>query len=150
MFRREHLIKPIRPFYEITDLIKVLIGIRRCGKSVLLTQIYDELLAKGIDKEHIIFVNFELLDFEHLKTAKSLHNYVVSQIKPNEKYFVFLDEIQLVDEFELAVNSLRARENISIFITGSNAHLLSGDLATHLFGSLAAILGTVQAGLDNE
>ncbi|MDR2622784.1 MAG: ATP-binding protein [Dysgonamonadaceae bacterium] len=134
MINREHIIGPIRPFYEITDLVKVLIGIRRSGKSVLLSQIAAELLEKGIDNDHIIVINFELLDFADLKTAKSLHNYVVSHVKPNETYFVFLDEIQLVEEFELAVNSLRARGNISVFITGSNAHLLSGELATYLSG----------------
>jgi predicted AAA+ superfamily ATPase len=134
MISREHIISHIRPFYEVTDLVKVLIGIRRSGKSVLLSQIADELSEGGVDDEHIIIINFELLDFADLKTAKSLHDYLVSLIKPNETYFVFLDEIQMVDEFELAVNSLRARGNISIFITGSNAHLLSGELATYLSG----------------
>ena len=134
MIIREHLLSPIRPFYEITDLIKVLIGIRRSGKSVILSQIAEELLIKGIDNDHIIFINFELLDFADLKTAKALHDYIVSLIKSKEKYFVFLDEIQMVQDFELAVNSLRSRGNISLFITGSNAHLLSGELSTYLAG----------------
>ena len=142
MLTREHIVSTIRPFYEISDLVKVLIGIRRAGKSVLLSQIAQELSEKGIDREHIISINFELLEFAHLKTAKELNNYVVSLIKPDEKYFLFLDEVQMVEDFELVVNSLRTRGNISIFITGSNAHLLSSELATHLSGRYVKFLVT--------
>ena len=142
MIIRDFFLKPIRPFFEVMDLVKVIIGIRRCGKSVLLSQIASELLEKGIDNDHIIFINFELFEFAHLKTAKDLHEHISSLVKKNEKYFVFLDEIQMVSDFELAVNSLRAKGNISIFITGSNAHLLSGDLATHLSGRYVQFLIT--------
>jgi predicted AAA+ superfamily ATPase len=134
MIIRESFLKPIRPFYEIMDLVKVIIGIRRCGKSVLLSQIAAELAEKGIDNEHLIFINFESFEFDHLKTAKNLHEHISSLVKKDEKYFVFFDEIQMVGDFELVVNSLRAKGNISIFMTGSNAHLLSGELATHLSG----------------
>jgi predicted AAA+ superfamily ATPase len=142
MLTREHIINTIRPFYEITDLVKVLIGIRRSGKSVLLSQIANELSEKGVSNKHLIFINFELLEFADLKTAKELNSYIISLIKPDKKYFLFLDEIQMVEDFELAVNSLRARGNISIFITGSNAHLLSGELATHLSGRYVKFLVT--------
>jgi len=142
MIKRDIFLKPIRPFYEITDLVKVIIGIRRCGKSVLLSQIAAELSEMGIDNDNIIFVNFELLEFAHMKTAKSLHEYINLSLKKNEKYFVFFDEIQMVSDFELVVNSLRAKGNISIFITGSNAHLLSGELATHLSGRYVKFLIT--------
>jgi len=142
MIIRDSFLKSIRPFYEIMDLVKVIIGIRRCGKSVLLSQIAAELSEKGIDNEHIIFVNFELFEFVHLKTAKNLHEHITSLIRKNEKYFVFFDEIQMVSDFELVVNSLRTRGNISIFITGSNAHLLSGELATHLSGRYVKFLIT--------
>ena len=142
MITRDCFLKPIRPFYEVTDLVKVIIGIRRCGKSVLLSQIASEISDKGIDDEHIIFINFELFEFAHLKTAKELHEHIVSLVKKDEKYFIFLDEIQMVSDFELAINSLRAKGNISIFITGSNAHLLSGDLATHLSGRYVKFLIT--------
>ena len=142
MIKREVFLKPIRPFYEVMDLIKVIIGIRRCGKSVLLSQIAAELSEKGIDDDHIIFINFELFEFAHFKTAKDLHEHITSLIKKNEKYFVFFDEIQMVTDFELVVNSLRARGNISIFITGSNAHLLSGELATYLSGRYVKFLIT--------
>jgi len=134
MIKREQFISPIRPFYEIMDLVKVIIGIRRCGKSVLLMQIADELRENGIDEKHIIFINFELFQYSSIKTAKALHDYITERTKDKKKYFVFLDEIQMVEKFELVVNSLRAQGNISIFITGSNAHLLSGELATFLSG----------------
>jgi len=142
MITREHIVSTIRPFYEITDLVKVLIGIRRAGKSVLLSQIAQELSEKGVDREHIISINFELMEFADLKTAKDLHAHVLSFVKPNEKYYLFLDEVQMVEDFELVVNSLRTRGNISIFITGSNAHLLSGELATHLSGRYVKFLVT--------
>jgi predicted AAA+ superfamily ATPase len=140
MITRDIFLQPIRSFYEKMDLIKVIIGIRRCGKSVLLSQIATELLEKGIDNDKIIFINFELLEFAHLKTSKDLHEHINSLVKKNGKYFVFLDEIQMVGDFELAINSLRAKGNISIFITGSNAHLLSGELATHLSGRFVKFL----------
>ena len=142
MIIRDLFLKSIRPFYEISDLVKVIIGIRRCGKSVLLSQIAAELSDRGIDNDHIIFINFELFEFTHLKTAKDLNEYITAIVKRNEKYFVFFDEIQMVNDFELVVNSLRAKGNISIFITGSNAHLLSGDLATHLSGRYVKFLIT--------
>jgi len=142
MIKREFFLTSIRPFYEVMDLVKVIIGIRRCGKSVLLSQIAAELSEKGIDNDHIIIINFELFEFAHLKIAKNLHDYITSLIKKNERYFVFFDEIQMVDDFELAVNSLRTRGNISIFITGSNTHLLSGELASHLSGRYVKFLIT--------
>ncbi|MDR3267684.1 MAG: ATP-binding protein [Tannerella sp.] len=133
MIKREQFINPIRPFYEIMDLIKVIMGIRRCGKSVLLMQIADELREKGIDEKHIIFINFELFEYSSVKTAEALHDYITERVTDKEKYFVFLDEVQMVEKFELVVNSLRTHGNISIFITGSG-HLLSGELATVLSG----------------
>jgi len=142
MITRNFFLTPIRPFYQIMDLVKVIIGIRRCGKSVLLSQIATELLELGIDEKHIIFINFELYEFAHLKTAKELHSYITSLIRKEEKFFVLLDEIQMVNDFELVVNSLRARGNISLFISGSNAHLLSGELATHLSGRYVKFLIT--------
>ena len=142
MVVRDFLLKSIRPFYEIMDLVKVIIGIRRCGKSILLSQISAELSESGVDNDHIIFINFELFEFSHLKTAKDLHEHIMPLIKKDEKYFVFFDEIQMVSDFELVVNSLRAKGNISIFITGSNAHLLSGELATHLSGRYVKFLIT--------
>jgi predicted AAA+ superfamily ATPase len=134
MIKRERFLAPIRPFYNTTDLVKVIIGIRRAGKSVLLTQIADELRESGTDDGHIILINFELFEYAEIRTARDLNEYILARVDHDEKYYVLFDEIQNVSQFELAVNSLRSRGNISVFITGSNAHLLSGDLATHLSG----------------
>lgn len=124
----------IRGFYE-SDLIKILVGIRRCGKSVILKQIMNELKEKGVDKEHIIYVNFEFIEYEDLQDYKELNKFIKEKIVDEKKYYVFLDEIQKVDKFEEVVNSLRASiDNISIFITGSNSKLLSNELSTVLSG----------------
>ena len=133
MVKRELWLKKIRPFYE-NELIKVLIGIRRSGKSIILKQIQDELLANGINPNHIIFINFEDLAFSFIKNETDLHNYIKPQIIDDKKYYLFFDEIQNVQNFEKVLNSLRATQNVSIFITGSNANLLSGELATLLAG----------------
>ena len=133
MVIRERYLKLIRPFYN-QDLIKVLVGIRRCGKSVILTQIMDELKKEKIDNQHIIYINFEDYDFIDYTEPKSLNNYIKSKIKDDKKYYIFLDEIQNVDAWEKVINSLRATKNVSIFITGSNSDLLSSDLATHIAG----------------
>lgn len=134
MLKREIYLSRIRGFYD-SDLVKILVGIRRCGKSVILKQIIEELKEKGIDDKHIIYVNFEFIEYEELQDYKKLNKYIKEQIKDNNKYYVFLDEIQKVDKFEDVVNSLRASiENISIFITGSNSKLLSNELSTVLSG----------------
>lgn len=134
MLKREMYLKRIRGFYD-SDLVKILVGIRRCGKSVILKQIMNELKEKEIDESHIIYVNFELIEFEELQDYKKLNKYIKDKIIDNDKYYVFLDEIQKVDKFEEVVNSLRASiDNISIFITGSNSKLLSNELSTVLSG----------------
>ena len=134
MLKREKYLSRIRGFYD-SDLIKILVGIRRCGKSVILKQIMNELEEKCVDKEHIIYVNFELIEYEDLQDYKELNKYIKEKITDEKKYYVFLDEIQKVDKFEEVVNSLRASiENISIFITGSNSKLLSNELSTVLSG----------------
>ena len=134
MLKREIYLSRIRGFYD-SDLVKILVGIRRCGKSVILKQIIDELKEKNIDEKHIIYVNFELIEFEELQDYKKLNTYIKNKIEDKKKYYVFLDEIQKVEKFEEVVNSLRASiENISIFITGSNSKLLSNELSTVLSG----------------
>ena len=134
MLKREMYLSRIRGFYD-SDLIKILVGIRRCGKSVILKQIMNELKEKKVDENHIIYVNFELIEFEELQDYKKLNKYIKEKIKDDKKYYVFIDEIQKVIKFEEVVNSLRASiENISIFITGSNSKLLSNELSTVLSG----------------
>ena len=133
MIKRETYLKKIRGFYH-KDLIKVITGIRRCGKSVLLMQIMQELQDEGIAKEQIIYINFEDYDYSFIRTGMDLHTYVKEQIKTKEKYYLFFDEIQIVPEFERVINSLKMKYDTSIFITGSNGKLLSGELATFLSG----------------
>ena len=133
MIIREKYLSKIRPFYEV-DLIKVITGIRRCGKSILLSQIIDELKAKGISQEKIIYINFEFEDYSFIKNDFDLHNYIKSKVVDKEKYYLFFDEIQTVRNWEKAINSFKASLNVSIFITSSNSDLLSGELATHLAG----------------
>lgn len=134
MLKRKMYLSRIRGFYD-SDLVKILVGIRRCGKSVILKQIMNELKEKGVDNEHIIYVNFEFIEYEDLQDYKELNKYIKEKIIDEKKYYVFLDEIQKVGKFEEVVNSLKASiENISIFITGSNSKLLSNELSTVLSG----------------
>ena len=133
MIIREKYLSKIRPFYD-QDLIKVIMGIRRCGKSVILLQIIDELKEKGIPESQIIYINFENEDYSFIKDDLDLHNYIKEKIINTEKYYLFFDEIQNVDHWEKAINSFKASKNVSIFITGSNSDLLSGELATHIAG----------------
>lgn len=135
MLIRENYLSKIRSFYN-SDLIKILVGIRRCGKSVILDQIINELKTNNnVDDEHIIFINFEYIEFEELLDYKKLNQYVKNKIKDDQIYYLFLDEVQNVDSFEKVVNSLRASlKNISIFLTGSNSKMLSEELSTVLSG----------------
>ena len=135
MYKRTEYLDRIRPFYE-KDLIKVITGIRRCGKSVLLTQIIDELKENKIKEEQIIYLNLEIDDYDFIKDYKDLSNYIKSKMKFEHKYYIFVDEIQYVKNWEKSINSFKAKyhDNISIFITGSNSDLLSGELSTLLSG----------------
>lgn len=131
--KRELYLQQIRPFYE-SDIIKVITGVRRAGKSVLLKTIMDELNANGINDEHIIYLNLEDMDYEYIENASDLNKEIKSRINDDEKYYLFLDEIQHITGFEKALASFRATLNTSLFITGSNSTLLSGELATLLTG----------------
>ena len=133
MIIREKYLSKIRPFYD-QDLIKVIMGIRRCGKSVTLMQIIDELKEKGIQESQIIYINFEYEDYAFIKTDTDLHEFITEKMVNKGKYYLFFDEIQNVKGWEKAINSFKASKNVSIFITGSNSDLLSGELATHLAG----------------
>lgn len=135
MIIRENYLKKIRPFYD-KDLVKVITGIRRCGKSVILKQIINEILNSGIKEDNVIYINFELSDYSDIKTFKDLDKYIKERIVNDNKYYLFFDEIQYVEDWEKTVNSYKAKygDNISIFITGSNSDLLSGELASLLSG----------------
>ena len=138
MIKREMYLKKIRNSYD-SELIKVIMGMRRCGKSVLLEQIMEEIKEKGIKPDHIIYINFEDYDFLEYTDPKKFNEYIKSQVKDKDKYYLFFDEIQNVNDFERVINSFRATMNVSIFITGSNSKLLSGELATVLTGRYISI-----------
>ncbi len=134
LIKRTQYLEHIKRFYE-SNLIKVLTGVRRCGKSVLLNQIKDELIdEKKANEDHIISINFEDVKFSKIRNFNQLNDYILKQIKDNQKYYIFLDEIQHVNQFEKVLASLKATQNVSIFVTGSNSKLLSGHLASLLVG----------------
>lgn len=134
VIKRELYLEKIRPYYDI-DIIKVLTGMRRSGKSIILKQIMDEIISTSkVSKDHIIYINFEDFAYEEIKTAKLFYELVKSKMIDDEKYYMFFDEIQHVSEFEKVIASFKATCNCSIFITGSNSKLLSGELATLLVG----------------
>ncbi len=131
--KREKYLNKIRPLYN-EELIKVITGMRRVGKSTILKQVIDELIDSGVKEKRIIEINFELLEFEELLDYKLLNKYLESKITDKQKHYIFIDEIQNVDSFEKVINSINTKHNVSIFITGSNSNLLSGELATILSG----------------
>lgn len=121
------------------NLIKVITGVRRCGKSTLLESFMNELIKEGVPKENIIFLNFEDRENLHLTDWTTLYDEIIGQIQPNNKYYIFLDEVQLINDFERLVNSLFRKKNIDLYVTGSNAYLLSSELATLLTGRYIAL-----------
>ena len=133
MMIREKYLSKIREFYD-SDLIKIITGIRRCGKSVLLKQIMNELKDNGIKDDHIIYINFEDVEYYFISDYLDLNKYVKSKITDNQKYYLLFDEIQMVEKWEKGVNSFKATLNVSIFVTSSNSKLLSSELATLLSG----------------
>ena len=134
MIKRESYMGRIRPFID-TDVVKILTGLRRSGKSVMLTLIQEELRDRGVPEGSIISLNFEDLRLAHLLTATALHDEILRRSEKMEtKVYLFFDEIQEVEEWQRAVNSLRIVLDCDIYLTGSNAKLLSGELATYLAG----------------
>ncbi len=121
------------------NLIKVITGIRRCGKSTLLEAFMNELLKDEVAPENIIFLNFEERENLHLTNWTTLYDEIIEQVNANDTYYIFLDEVQLINDFERLVNSLFTKKNIDLYITGSNAYLLSSELATLLTGRYIAI-----------
>jgi len=135
--RQKHLNNLIN--FRHKQLIKVVTGIRRCGKSTLFELYQDYLKTDGVTSEQIIHINLEDGEFAELETSKQLYDYVNERLLPNKQMYVFLDEVQRVDEFQKAVDSLYVKKNCDVYITGSNAYLLSGELATLLSGRYVEI-----------
>lgn len=121
------------------DIIKIVTGIRRCGKSTLLEMFKEHLRENDVDDGHIISINFEDYNYVDLLEPKSLHTYIQSKITDNEMYYVFFDEIQNVNDFQRVVDSLNLKENVDIYITGSNAYMLSSEIATFISGRYVEI-----------
>lgn len=134
MLKRKHYLDKIRDFYNVNSLIKILCGLRRSGKSVILEQIIEEIKESGINDSHIIYINFESLDYANITNALELNDFIKSFVKDKDTYYVFLDEVQKVSEFEKAINSLRITNQFSIFITGSNSKMTFLELSTDLSG----------------
>lgn len=133
MMQRELYLNQIRPFVD-KDLIKVIIGIRRSGKSTLMRQLIQEIKNQGVSDTQIIYLNFEDYQIREYKDPDALHTYLEAHVSEEFKTYVFLDEIQEVDRFEYVVNSLHATQNVDIYLTGSNSKMLSGEYATLLTG----------------
>lgn len=133
IYKRESYLKKIRRFYN-DDMIKVISGIRRCGKSFFLKSIVQELLDNGVNKKDIIYIELDKKDYKDIKTPKQLEQLIDKHIIDDNFKYLFIDEIQNVKGFEILINSYREEGNISIFITGSNSYLLSGELVTKLTG----------------
>lgn len=133
MINRETYIKKISEWKD-KKIIKVITGMRRTGKSSILELYADDLRKSGVNNKNIIYINFEDLMFERYQDYKELYSYINSCIKGKNMYYIFLDEIQLVDEFEKAINSLFLKDNVDIYLTGSNAKLLSTEISTLLTG----------------
>ena len=138
MITREIYLKKLRLLKD-QDLIKVVTGVRRCGKSTLLNAFRSELLASGISENNIVFFNFEERENIKFSDWTALYDEILAKINPNQKNYVFLDEVQLITDFEKLVDSLFVKKNIDLYITGSNAYLLSSELATLLTGRYIAI-----------
>jgi len=134
MLKREYYLKQIRGFYNSKDLVKIIYGIRRSGKSVILEQIIEELKKDGVDEEHIIFINFEEIENIELRDYLKFNDYVKSKVKDKKTYYLFVDEVQYLDKFEMVINSLRVKNNFSIFITGSNSSVTFKEVSSLLSG----------------
>lgn len=138
MVKRHQYLEKLKKLKDM-QIIKVVTGFRRCGKSTLLLQFQEYLKECGVLDPQIISINFEKLEFEHLLDYKALYSYITERLCPDKTTYIFLDEIQLVDGYQKAVDSLFVKDNVDLYITGSNAQMLSGELATLLSGRFIEI-----------
>lgn len=130
--RKEYLNKLIT--WKDKQWIKIVTGVRRCGKSVLLKMYQDYLKNNGVKESQIVTINFEDLDYEELTNYKKLYNYLKEKLIPNKMTYIFLDESQNVDQFPKVLDSLYIKDNVDIYVTGSNAYMLSSEIATMISG----------------
>lgn len=138
MVKRQQYLEKLKKLKDL-QIIKVVTGFRRCGKSTLLTQFEEYLKECGVESSQIISINFEKIEFEHLQNYKAMYDYVVERLHPEKTTYIFLDEVQLVEDYQKAVDSLFVSDKVDLYITGSNARMLSGELATLLSGRYVEI-----------
>lgn len=134
VYKRENYLKKIRGFYNDSETIKVITGIRRCGKSFLLKSIIEELKESGVSDSDIIDIQLDTRENRNINKPEELDKLIESKIKDKNFKYIFIDEVQNVIGFETIIESYRNENNYSIFITGSNSYLLSGELITKLTG----------------
>lgn len=134
LYRRENYLSKIRGFYHAEDLIKVITGVRRCGKSSLMETIVEELKENGVDDSNIVYLDLDRREYKRIKTAAQLEDVIEEKGTAGGLKYLFIDEIQNVPDFEEVLNGFRSEGDWSIFITGSNSYLLSGELITKLTG----------------
>ena len=133
MVERKQYLQELKQWKD-DDVIKVVTGLRRCGKSTLLAQFQHWLLENGIENEQIISINFEELEYEDLLDYKKLYAYIKERLAEGKMTYIFLDEIQNVTDFPKVLDSLYIKKNIDIYVTGSNAYMLSSEIATMISG----------------
>lgn len=135
MFIREKYLSKIRSFYNITSLIKIIYGMRRCGKSYLLDPIFKNYLIKnGVDERHIIKLELDSIENKEYRNPDKLYHYIMKKITDGKMYYILLDEIQKVDDFESVLNSFLRKKNLDVYVTGSNSKFLSSDVVTEFRG----------------
>lgn len=134
VIKRPYYMQFLNEFKDVTDTVKVLTGIRRAGKTFLMNMFIDQLKESGISSDQIVHINFEDFKFNSLNNAQALYDYVHQHVNATKRNYLFLDEIQHVEDWERAINSFRVDMDADIYITGSNSQLLSGELATLLTG----------------
>ena len=134
LYKREKYLSKIRGFYHECEIIKVLTGVRRCGKSSIMNIIIRELLDEGVKKDNILYFNLDRKPYDNVDTPKKLDKLIADNAKADGRKYLFIDEIQNVEGFEKTINAWREERDFSIFLTGSNSYLLSGELATKLTG----------------
>ena len=134
LYFREKYLRKIRPFYHETEIIKVITGVRRCGKSSLMHMVMKELIESGVSEDNILYFHLDKRPYYEIRTAKQLDKLIEENAAAEGKKYLFIDEVQNVEDFEPVINAWREEGDMSIFITGSNSYLLSGELATKLTG----------------
>lgn len=134
LYRRERYLQRLRPFYHDDDIVKVITGVRRCGKSCLMATVAEELIASGVPEKDVLFLDLDSKPYRHVTTPDQPEAAVDSLISDGDPKYLFIDEVQNVTGFESVVNAYRNDGGFSIFLTGSNSYLLSGELATKLTG----------------